>query len=68
MSRDFTTRYGIDIEKNDIGIYRRKHKFVKDEKNRKTVKFLYFCKANEIINKPKNGLKWHDEIKELPPN
>ena len=63
-----TTKYGIDMENNNIGIYRKTCKFKQNEDNWKTLKCLYLCKPNKISNKPKIGLKWHDKIEELPPN
>ena len=68
LSHHPPTKYGIDMDNNNIDIYIRIFKFNKDEENRKIVKCLYFCKPNKVINKLKDRFKYYDEIEELIPN
>ena len=56
------------MENNNIGVYRKTCKLKQSKDNKKILRCLYFYKPNIIINKPKNGLKWHHEIKELIPD
>jgi hypothetical protein len=66
LSKDALTKESIDLQVNDIGIFRAEFQRKTADGKKKRIKCLYMCPPKEIPPTPDHGGKWYDNLQDLP--